>query len=495
MLKWYRIPHSFFLLFFFLAAAPFSENTPHSGQLLWSSAKRGLPPMTPAFEATHPTSSQVIQLNNPNPKHTLIFKPSGELADNRLGVLAGGLTGGGWKPGQPWDYRWMADQITGRGLKRFRVAIDNLDANSPDLDWDIPQYTIDPSHDALITTLARQGVVMTFILTFWDKDTWPGGVGAPCPRFKKQDEIDRYLDFARFVVNHFKDRIQNYEIWNEPDNPVCPQRIDPPDYLNLVRQAAPVIHAVYPDARIVVGATTYLGETESQDYLFKILKSNVMPLVDVISWHPMYGTTPEFNPDYYARYPIIVNSIKETARQHGFRGSFEADELTWFTLTGQNWDGWSRRYDDLSAAKYTARAVVTHLAMDVTAGLGSALIFDAGWEATPRAIRNLSGIMAGVRPSDFPLIIESPAPDVKVYTFSTPNGGALAAYWSDLAARGDFKAAPATITIQGRSGLLATGVDILEGYRQELITKSKDGDLIIAGLQVKDYPVFLLLSY
>ena len=76
----------------------------------------------------------------------------------------------------------MVNQIVSNGVKRFRVSIDNLDAGSPDLDWSIPQYSIDPSHDALISLLAQQDITMTYVLTFWDKDTWSSEKTANCPR-------------------------------------------------------------------------------------------------------------------------------------------------------------------------------------------------------------------------------------------------------------------------------------------------------------------------
>ena len=88
------------------------------------------------------------------------------------------------------------------------------------------------------------------------------------------------------MVHHFKDRIQNYEIWNEPNTVNCPQRIDIDDYIHLVRQTASVIREEYPEAKIAVGGTNYLGESDSQEYLFKILNSDIMPLVDMVTWHP-----------------------------------------------------------------------------------------------------------------------------------------------------------------------------------------------------------------
>jgi hypothetical protein len=448
---------------------------------------------TPTQKPTLPPIPVTMQAGNAYPKFGLHPKQSGELEDNRIGAFAGGLTGGGWKPGEPWDYEWMVDQIVSKGVKRFRVSIDNLDAGSPDLDWSIPQYTIDPSHDALITLLSQQGITMTYVLTFWDKDTWPGGKGATCPRFKSEAEVDRYLKFVEFIVHHFKDRIQNYEIWNEPSTEFCPQRIEVDDYNNLVRLAVPVIRQEYPQAKIVVGATHYLGQEYSQDYMFRILNSNIMPMVDIISWHPMYGTSPEFDPAYYSKYSSLVLEIKDTASANGFKGTYEADELTWFTVNG-NWDGWSKRYSDTVAAKYMARGIVMHLGMDVTAGIGSALIFDPDWVLIPATIQNLSTITAGASTTSFPVEIVTDVKNIVIYSFFLPNGDKLIALWNDGVAVEDDPGVPSVVTIPGYSGWKATGIDALNDFEQELSTSNENGNLIIRNLLIKDYPIMIRLS-
>jgi hypothetical protein len=453
-------------------------------------------PVTPTLTVVQPIQPPLpvtIQEGNTLPQYSLQPRQSNELEDNRMGVMIGGLTGGGWKPGEPWDYAWMSEQVTSRGLKRLRISIDNLDAGSPDLDWSIPQYTIDPSHDTLITLLAQNGVTMTYVLTFWDKDTWPGGQGAPCPRFKDQAEIDRYLQFVQFIVHHFKDRIEYYEIWNEPDAEACPQRIEVADYINLVRQAVPVIRQEYPEARIVVGSTTCLAEPYTQEYLFTILRSDIMPLVDVVSWHAMYGTSTEFQPEYYASYPALVQQIRDTAAAYGFMGEYEADELTWFTFGGY-WDGWSQRYSDTIAAKYTVRSVIMHLGMDITAGIGSALIFDQNWVSTPFAVRNLATLMAGARANSFPVDIDTEAENPVSYTFSLTNGDFLIAYWTNGTAVDDDPGIPATINAPGMAGFQVTGIDVLAGFEQQLVAEDEAGDLVIRDLLIKDYPIFLRLS-
>ncbi len=444
-------------------------------------------------EPTFSLISAIIQNGNTQPKFGLQPKLSGELEDNRIGAFAGGLTGGGWKPGDPWDYEWMVNQIVNNGVKRFRVAIDNQDAGSPDLDWNIPQYTIDPSHDALITMLSQEGITMTYVLTFWDKDTWTGGKGAACPRFKSEDEVDRYLMFVQFIVHHFKDRIQNYEIWNEPNTEFCPQRIEVVDYINLVKRAVPVIRQEYPQAKIVVGATNYLGQPDSQDYLFKILNSDIMPLIDIISWHPMYGTSPEFDSAYYTSYPSIVQEIKNTASVHGFNGTYEADELTWFTING-NWDGWSKQYSDSVSGKYMARGITMHLGMDITAGVASALIFDPQLKSVSSVVQNLSLIMAEAKVMELPFSVDTNAGNILSYSFILPDGDKLIAIWDDGAAVDNDDGDPSVITIQDYAGWQASGIDVLNGFEQELIFHNENNNLVIRDLLIKDYPIIIRLS-
>jgi hypothetical protein len=451
-----------------------------------------LPPSQTIKQEGPETGLEWFQVGNTQSIIQLQPKQSNELEDNRIGGMAGGLTGGGWLPGEPWDgdgIDGMVNQVVSRGLKRFRVSISNLDADN--VDWNVPELSIDPSHDALITLLTDNDVAITYVLTFWDMATWPEGEGANCPRFKDEDEIQRYLDFVQFIVHHFKDRIQYFEIWNEPNTIFCPQSIEVADYIDLVKRAVPVIRQENPEAKIVVGGT---GGGGWYDYLFSILRSDIMPLVDVVSWHPMYGTSPEFDSEYYYEYPAIVQEIKDVASAHGFEGDYEADELTWFTIEGTMWDGWSHRYSDTVAAKYQARGTVMHLGMDVTAGIASALIFDTTWVAIPSVIRNLCTIMAGAEPINLTIEIQSEATNIKSYGFSLSNGDKLIALWTDGIAVDDDPGVEANLTVQGITSEDVTGIDVLNGYQQSIIASSENENLAIQNLIVRDCPVILRIT-
>jgi hypothetical protein len=189
-----------------------------------------------------------------------------------------------------------------------------------------------------------------------------------------------------------------------------------------------------------------------------------------------------------------VQKVKDTASAHGFNGAYEADELTWFTVDGNNWDGWSKRYSDVASGKYMARGIVMHLGMDVTAGVASALIFDSRWASIPSTVRNLSTTMAGAKVTSFPVKIDTDAENVVSYTFFLPNGDKLIALWNDGVAVDDDPGVLAVVTLSGYSGWKAMGIDTLNGFEQKLIASNINGDLVIHDLLIKDYPIIVLLS-
>jgi hypothetical protein len=51
----------------------------------------------------------------------------------------------------------------------------------------------------------------------------------------------------------------------------------------------------------------------------------------------------------------------------------------------------------------------------------------------------------------------------------------------------------ATLTIEGVSAQSVIGIDVLNSLEQELIFEMENGDLVIRGLLVRDYPIFLRL--
>jgi hypothetical protein len=435
----------------------------------------------------------LLQTGNDRPRAPIQPRSSGELADNRIGSHWHSL----YFVTDP-ELQDMLDENLALGVKRFRLAINNSDSNNVDLFWEEKEFEIDPKYDEFITELADHGVRVTYLLSFWDKDYQNAGGKLSFPRFHTEDQIQRYLDYVKFIVGHFKDRVQYYEIWNEPSISSLPMqwiRVD--DYIDLVKQTIPVIRREYPAAKIVVGSTHGLSEQDSRDYLFAILNSDLMPLVDVVAWHPLYGASPEYDDAlrrYYYGYPSLVQEIKDAASSHGFKGEFVADELYWHPPeTAISGDPWTGASTEVKAAKYTARGILIDLGLDV-----SVTVQETGNIRRPPLVsftlQNLAATLAGNKPVSLPITIQGSAANVKSCGFSLPNGDSLLAVWNDGAAVDDDPGISSTVTIPGFAGWKAAGIDVLNGFEQELVTASDDGDLVIRDFLLKDYPILIRLS-
>jgi hypothetical protein len=106
-------------------------------------------------------------------------------------------------------------------------------------------------------------------------------------------------------------------------------------------------------------------------------------------------------------------------------------------------------------------------------------------------IRNLNTVMAGNKPLEIPVEIDSDATNLTSYGFSLPNGDRLFAVWTDGVAVDDDPGVPATLTFPGTSAQKVIGIDVLHGFEQELIIEMENGNLVIWDLLVKDYPIIL----
>ena len=99
--------------------------------------------------------------------------------------------------------------------------------------------------------------------------------------------------------------------------------------------------------------------------------------------------------------------------------------------------------------------------------------------------------MAGAKPVSLPVEIESEAENIKSYAFSLSNGDKLLALWTDGVAVDDDLGIEATVTLPDFSVQKVEGIDVLNGFKQELITSIEDGSTVINNLLVKDYPIIL----
>jgi hypothetical protein len=207
-----------------------------------------------------------LQEDNPNPFSRLKILPSDQLPDNRIGFFV---------QAQDWVDAGLADSnvLNGMGVKRARGQMN--DADSYLVNWDTDELVIHDNFNQLISGLDDNRIRMTYILLFWDKE-WRRQTGqtpiptgqVPFPRFQAEEEIQRWLDFVRLMVRSFGDRVDYWELWNEPSFERSHAWIRVDDYISLARRAIPIIRSEDPGAKKSWPATMDGNLTTTETTLF-----------------------------------------------------------------------------------------------------------------------------------------------------------------------------------------------------------------------------------
>jgi hypothetical protein len=84
--------------------------------------------------------------------------------------------------------------------------------------------------------------------------------------------------------------------------------------------------------------------------------------------------------------------------------------------------------------------------------------------------------------------------NLRSYAFILPDGDRLLALWTNDEAVDEDPGVNTTLKLPGSSAQSVTGIDVFNGFEQELITGTEGGDLVIRNLLVKDYPIIVRLA-
>jgi len=120
-----------------------------------------------------------------------------------------------------------------------------------------------------------------------------------------QEARQAWLRFVGALAEHFRDRVEHWEIWNEPNhrNFWKPHEADPAEYVKFVRMTAPVIRQAVSEAKIIGPAVW------SPAYFKGCFGLGLGELVDIVSYH-WYRAIPE------DKYEAGVAGCREVLAQH-----------------------------------------------------------------------------------------------------------------------------------------------------------------------------------
>jgi hypothetical protein len=406
------------------------------------------------------------------------------------------------------------------GFKWMRVGYDMSALQWAYVERERGVFAVDPRTDAAISEAVQHGIEVVLVLdkgnwlhapqpiriernrdlveTYFNSPPWPDPATQP-------EYFEAWLDYVRYMVRHFKDRVRYFEIWNEWNVPVPAERwqahLD--QYVRLAAPTARVIRAEYPEARIVLCSTSGLDVDLIDEWVGRL-----NGLVDVVGFHPYYNADPE----EIRRYPEDIAALEERLAKHGFTGQLMATEWSWFApYPAAARDRY--RFTEMQKAKIAARFMTTNVALDIPSFwnetfqtqmtsrdvslLRNTFSSDPISPTQPQPIyyvlRTLSTALEDVRPSGVEAQFTPGHPDLEWYVFERGNSEVLVAVW--LAGETVDDASREYVTDLRAPGVRCTAayaIDTLNGARYEL-QPAADAETL-EGIRVRDWPLIVELA-
>lgn len=433
------------------------------------------------------------------------------------------------------------------GFKWSRVGYDMSYFQWAYVEREKGTYKVDPRAEAAITEAAHNGIQIVMTL---DKNNWaytptpkkvdrtrdlvetysndPGNVTQIIPGLSASlddTEIQGYLNYVRFMVRHFKDRVKYFEVWNEWG----PYTYDGArSYTKVLKPAVKVIREEFPEAKIMPASTGWIADFEDRDKIdfgwYKALgDEGLLSQVDLIGIHPFYDPSPV---DPYLRsFPEDFARFKKLLAGYGFKGEYMASEWDFFSEYPPSDlpDSYNLVvHSEIQKAIYGAQLSIrfahlgivnlwneTFQTMVTSRGLSlfrntvsGEVICPTQPEPIYYMLRTLSTVLEDTKGADFPVRISSDRQEIEHYAFVRGNGEKLMALWLRGAADEQGRTDSNTDTTQATADVFIDGikvdgptiVDLLNGTEKPLRVESRSNGMTIRKIRVQNWPLIIRLK-
>ena len=376
------------------------------------------------------------------------------------------------EPYLPWSQHWWT-RIFDAGFKFVRIGQYENCTDYTSWDWveqRMGTYAIPKEVDDYIDSLVDNGVTIALQLLYGNgmytpprgrfPDSIRPNVGGCHPPDRgvnsvfwapiTSEQIRAFTNYARWTVNHFRDRVKYYEIWNEPSEYFWNPQPTPQAYAALAREVISAVHQTDPAAKVIFGA---FGLTEREFPRQAIDACNCAQAIDVFSYHAYGDFGRNLNPeaqDEPSRASDSPALLRDMVRQ---RAGIRSDIAFWNDEFNMSpfWEG----SDEWIQAKYVVREMVKDRVAGVRTfvwelipgvdgdqgdeyGLIHGMMMRSE-DFTPRpaflAVQNTNALFSDttldtsiyVKTPD--LSASTPLASVLAYAFRSRSGKAIVAYW------------------------------------------------------------------
>lgn len=193
--------------------------------------------------------------------------------------------------------------------------------------------------DYMVNTALGYGLSITAVLGMGN--AWADKEGS---NSYPPDNPQTFADYAYHVAQHFKGRVERYEIWNEENSlRFWPPYADPPAYGALLQAAYKAIKSADPYAQVAFGGVfmwDFYGLIPSGDqFLDQVLTlyPDMSQYMDAVAFHPYMNYPPSVAPDYSSTtqqsFDQMCNDVKAVLKKHKISKPLWITEIGWPTYT------------------------------------------------------------------------------------------------------------------------------------------------------------------
>ena len=280
--------------------------------------------------------------------------------------------------------RWWWTRMFDAGVNFIRIGQYENSSDYTGWDWverKRGEYSVVPELDDYVDSLVENGVHIEIQLLYGNPlytspagrlpqsiNPAPGSAHNPDRSLyalfwppKTPEQIQAFANYARWMVNHFRGRVEYYEIWNEPNINYWNPTPNPEDYGRLFKAAASAIHETDPKAKVVFGGLA------GADRMFAKRALDVCGCaanIDVVAYHiyPDFGGN--LNPeavDDEAHANQSPKRFREMVRNYA---GIRKDVVFWNDEYNNGIPSWTNS-DESVQAKYVPRGLVSDRAAGV----------------------------------------------------------------------------------------------------------------------------------
>jgi hypothetical protein len=381
------------------------------------------------------------------------------------------------------------------------------------------KYVIDRRADEAITEAVESGIRILMNLSYGN---W---LYAPKPRKNFASSIwdipydfppdpitpemkEGFKNYVRFMVKHFKGRVQWYEVYNEPFYSLQAQGRDEEMlrlYCDLFKEVAPIIRKEDPTAKISLAGGPTPGRSDRWLYAqLEILGREGMAYVDAYGFHIQGNEYPGLR-DYAKN----VKRFRKDVAALGFQGLFMANEY-WIAAPYPPDKTARVKRSEIQKAKETARVFLLNLGLGILpfwcdtwkdglqegAGIfrntfGSDPIPPQQPEAVYYVLRTLCTIMDGAKPIELEVEVSNKTRAIDNYNFALPGNEMLVGLWLTERSQDDHPGVKTDLIISQAKASRIIGIDTLNGFEKELQFQQKADRIVVQNLLVRDYPLMI----